>query len=549
MKKKQAIIVALLIIALLIWAASLVFADGGEASSTVVQPITLNDLGVSDTGLLPSNPFYFSEEWMRDLQKIFTTGPVDRADLELQILNDKAAELLMASQLSPTDQDALSDAVSNYGNELQEMDSDLQSLNTKGADVDSMLKELTGKLLMHYQLLEGIKAENGEGNGEIGSVQERIYNILNEVPGDMSDSSQFGSMLDGVIASQRDDFGVELRSLPLVDELSYINRDPSIRAQLDQVRQDQVFGFEGRYEADGLSSNIIPGILGQLPVGDLGKFELVGDLRGYALDSGLRSELDSVTSTLIMQASSSAEISSADVSDVANYAYVLLKEASSSVQSSDKNLLVANSLLSASSADLSDGSYGAAFSEASNAAQIADGVLFSSDKSTINSKDNVSSLSDQLSALMADAGSQGLVRTDNPKLFTLFSDATSTLSGKPSVGDIYRIEEYIDEIKFALNNAQAGEPSALIPVPGKESIQNAANNSGSSVAATGNGTPQYCGETYEPVCGSDGTTYSNICFEGLVGVSTDYRGECKPASTSTTTPVQSASTTAAKGSN
>jgi hypothetical protein len=40
-----------------------------------------------------------------------------------------------------------------------------------------------------------------------------------------------------------------------------------------------------------------------------------------------------------------------------------------------------------------------------------------------------------------------------------------------------------------------------------------------------------CTEDYTPVCGSDGTTYSNSCYACAAGVEVDYEGEClKPTS-------------------
>ena len=39
--------------------------------------------------------------------------------------------------------------------------------------------------------------------------------------------------------------------------------------------------------------------------------------------------------------------------------------------------------------------------------------------------------------------------------------------------------------------------------------------------------PEVCTSNYDPVCGCDGTTYSNECVANSTGVSAAYAGECK----------------------
>lgn len=46
-----------------------------------------------NVGLLPTNPFYFLKEWRRDIKGFFTVRPVKRAELELQVIREKSAEI------------------------------------------------------------------------------------------------------------------------------------------------------------------------------------------------------------------------------------------------------------------------------------------------------------------------------------------------------------------------------------------------------------------------------------------------------------------------
>ncbi|MDP2650634.1 MAG: DUF5667 domain-containing protein, partial [bacterium] len=71
-----------------------------EASSTAPvagDEITISDLGVEKTGILPTNPFYFIKEWGRGAQLLFASDPVRKTELELRFVNEKAAELKSVS--------------------------------------------------------------------------------------------------------------------------------------------------------------------------------------------------------------------------------------------------------------------------------------------------------------------------------------------------------------------------------------------------------------------------------------------------------------------
>ena len=70
------------------------FAQEAETSVEAVveaETITAADLGVGDSGLLPTSPFYFFKEIGRGLQRAFTFNSVAKTELEtLKIQADNA---------------------------------------------------------------------------------------------------------------------------------------------------------------------------------------------------------------------------------------------------------------------------------------------------------------------------------------------------------------------------------------------------------------------------------------------------------------------------
>src|SRR3989344_2829763 len=88
-----------------------------EPTTAAVAPeesITVQDLGVTEPGILPTSPFYFFKEMGRGVQSLFTFNPVAKAELELKIANEKAAEVKKITETQPQNTQAIQKALENY---------------------------------------------------------------------------------------------------------------------------------------------------------------------------------------------------------------------------------------------------------------------------------------------------------------------------------------------------------------------------------------------------------------------------------------------------
>ena len=92
------------------------------------KQITAQGLGVEDPGMLPTSRFYFLKNWSRAVKRTFTFDPVKKANLELDIVNQQAAEIEKIKEISPERADAIAKAAGNYQNNAERLKNRLETL-------------------------------------------------------------------------------------------------------------------------------------------------------------------------------------------------------------------------------------------------------------------------------------------------------------------------------------------------------------------------------------------------------------------------------------
>ncbi len=141
--------------------------------------ITTTALGITDSGLLPTNPFYFIKEWGRAIMRATTSGAVPRANLELQFVNEKAAELYQVDAISGVNPNAITTALQNYAGEHGNLQQTLTALPDASQDpsVADVLTTLGTLIPRHERLLDALIQEYS-GNSDVTNLISSTKGIL-----------------------------------------------------------------------------------------------------------------------------------------------------------------------------------------------------------------------------------------------------------------------------------------------------------------------------------------------------------------------------------
>ena len=136
--------------------------------------ITLEDLEVSNPGLLPTSNFYFFKEFVRGLRRAVTFNAVKRAELELRIANEKAAEIKKLEET--TDEAGLTRAIENYKKSTDRLKLRFEALKetSENPNIDKLLDKLADRTLKHQQLFEELKSKREAIRERIEAVQEKL---------------------------------------------------------------------------------------------------------------------------------------------------------------------------------------------------------------------------------------------------------------------------------------------------------------------------------------------------------------------------------------
>lgn len=162
------------------------------------------DLDIGSSGILPTNPFYFLKEWRRSVQRVFTRSPLRRAELELNITNQQAAEINQLEELAPENISALQNAITSYTESAVRLRARLEELGdtSENPNVDKLLEQLTERVLKHQQLfnelVEKFEAQESVRAG-LDAAKHSTINVLGQIPEQLESAEKFKERLERLL--------------------------------------------------------------------------------------------------------------------------------------------------------------------------------------------------------------------------------------------------------------------------------------------------------------------------------------------------------------
>lgn len=209
--------------------------------SVSANEVSIKDLGVEEPTLLPTNPLYFLKEAGRSFRRFFTFNPVAKAELELRIANQKAAETKKVQELMPDNAEALSKALENYQEAQERLKARLEALRetSENPNVDKLLEQLTDRSVKHLKVIDEV-GEKLKDNKEVKALVEETKEKISETVAkgaEKDNPERFSLKLEKALVETSGGNLKHMRSVEIIDAFQNTASE-EVKDELEKLRGD-----------------------------------------------------------------------------------------------------------------------------------------------------------------------------------------------------------------------------------------------------------------------------------------------------------------------
>lgn len=290
------------------------------------EEVTLDDLA-TNPGLLSTNPFYFIKKLRRSAQRLLALNALKRAELELGILDQKAAELkTMSAADSSTDDLFL--GLSEYEKTLMRF---YQAANNLKRDLDpaakdNFLNRLIDRSIKHLKLLAEFRAANQSvGEERITRLEKDLWGEVLAGAVTLDEPQNFQIRWLAIAANQRGSVLKDWLAAEILDRAVVKLMSSASYGNLLFLKESLLLKAENRlkFSAGDLDVTLA---LSKLP-GDLGlRIKILDEFREYSLDADWRNQLSSIREQLFEIAVQSRSIGKSEAEQMIKEVKSLLAE-------------------------------------------------------------------------------------------------------------------------------------------------------------------------------------------------------------------------------
>lgn len=342
-------------------------------------------------GILPTSPFYFFKNITRGVQRIFTVNPVKKAELEMNIADQQAAEIKKLEEVAPEKIDAISKATTNYQTNIERLKNRLEDLKetSQNPNIDKLVEKLTDNSIRHQQLFDELKKkfkDNDELKKRIESAQDEVSEAVAKIPEKFEDTKTFGERFKRAIENQKDGALKELKAAEVLERIGEKMSEKS-RLEIENLKGIFFERFEGEIKKlpeikrmEILNSETLQ----NLPGDSVRRIQIIEQLKERIVDPNIKEKIMEVGGEVLERNIENQEIRKEEVEKMMNYVRDLIIKAENALaQISDeelklqakKMLTLAKFHLSEAEKTLQEGKIGEAFGHTNAAGSEAKNIL------------------------------------------------------------------------------------------------------------------------------------------------------------------------------